>query len=120
MKTTYESLKTAYDLAVSKDETLKRLAAGTIKTAKLPTRPNKPTLPSKYNGLYLNTDWTVAPTEDKQIVIDSSYGGWGSVTMGLLTPAVSAEKSFGILGFGQTTTSPAYDAGEQSFVSTPS
>ena len=59
----------------------------------------------------------MAPTEAKQIVVDRSYGGWGSITMGLLTPAVNAEKSYGILGFGISTTSPAYDAGEQSFVS---
>jgi hypothetical protein len=49
-----------------------------------------------------------------QAVIAGEYGGWGSLTMGLLTPTGLAEKSYGILGQQASTTT--YKAQEQGFL----
>lgn len=41
--------------------------------------------------------------------INENMGGWGAITMGLLSPVGLGGKSFGVLGMGVKTTSPAYD-----------
>jgi hypothetical protein len=123
VKASYETAVDAYNTFVGKTATLERLAAGTLKTAKIPLRPSKPNIPLPYNGLYVkHTDWATAPTDPRQVVISTDYGGWGGITMGLLSPYQNAEKSYGIYGFALSTlltsTTPLFDAGAQGFVST--
>lgn len=61
----------------------------------LPKRPFPPTQEPAYTGFYHDD---LAITSDKQIWVDAEKGGWGSYTMGLLTPTGAVGKSFGIFG----------------------
>ena len=53
-------------------------------------------------------------SETQQVKISKDHGGWGGVTMGVLTAKEKAIKAYGILGFGYSTvatdTIPAFDA----------
>lgn len=71
--------------------------------------------PAAYLGFKL--DWQTGATATG-IGMTNSLGGWGSMTMGLLTPTGSVSHSYGLFGQAVSTTSPAYDAGAQGFVAT--
>lgn len=99
-----------------------------------PERPNQPTRPEDYTGMYQQpfTGWTKASytfTKSRdtttsatqkltgnQFLVDGMRGGYGAFTSGLLKTTENMEKSFGVYGWGKTTTTPVYKAQEMSFV----
>lgn len=63
----------------------------------MPTRPNKPSSPFDYTGLRLKTsDQYTAPAKNEVQIVDA--GGAGRLTAGLLQPAASSGKSYGVFG----------------------
>ena len=85
----------------------------------IPLRPAKPTYPDAYRGLHLVPSGTTQ-TALNQVKIDSQFGGWGTLTMGLLKPLAQAEKAFGLIGVDYSQPelgiSKAYIAREQGHV----
>jgi len=134
---TYTPLKTAYDAAIKPPTTKPDFFTQLFHPAKktnIPLRPSVPTTPGAYMGPYqapfpatassytnASSQQTLATVKANQFVADGTRGGWGGWTMGFLghasATAATIEKSFGVFGWGSTTTSPAYNAQGQSFTS---
>jgi hypothetical protein len=115
--TAYNTLLAAYNAQLAKynaDILPKTEAVDLASLFKVPeewvplTKPVPPTWPEAYLGLRLHT--TGETYNENQFYIDSSAGGWGALTMGILPLAPLIEKSFGMIGVGKTTTSPAFNA----------
>ena len=85
-------------------------------TSSIAVKPSKPTVPLAYTGLQVRP-FPALPTSITaayQAVISGEYGGWGSLTMGLLKPTGLAAKSYGILG--QQASTSAYQAQAQGYL----
>jgi len=130
LKATYDPLKKAYDDAVG----AKPAAAGLFGAPAKKTiivRPNMPTAPAAYTGLYQHgyplANYAVATslagtnTSDKvlanEFVASGSHGGWGAFTMGFLKQADAFQKSFGVFGWAKDADAGTdWKAEDQSFV----
>lgn len=136
----YNPLRTAYNTAIKPvaKTTAAAAAATTATTAAkkvvIPLRPAPPTQPAAYAGVfqapfpatastYTNAGSQQATTTvaANAFVADGAQGGYGGWTMGFLAhtsaTVAAVERSFGVFGWGQTTTTPAYVAQDQSFTS---
>lgn len=127
--TTYNAAKTTYDAAV-KPSTTKADFFATLfsppKKSTVPLRPNQPTRPAAYTGLFQHpfplAGYAVATVgasgqavTANAFVVDGMHGGWGQYTMGMLKQTTAMQKSFGVFGWGKDV-STTYMAEEQSFV----
>jgi len=94
-KAAYDILKDAYNAAIvpKTADLFEQLFSTTTTETVIPVRPDKPTLPENYKGLYYNkiqnTTSIVHPS--------SSHGGAGLTTVGDLTIS-GGGKSFGVFG----------------------
>ena len=93
LKTTYEAALVAYAAAQAD---IKKGVAATV-----PAYPVRPVAPGAYDGLRVypvsNNPVTKEPYH---FYLDGGHGGWGGLTMGLLTPLSLAQKSFGMFYYG--------------------
>ena len=126
LKTKYNAEKTKYEAVVAgtskekekaDDEKFKDFFTPVWKTASsIPLLPAVPTQPAEYKGLRIKPSAIGTADALNQAIVSSAYGGWGALTMGLLTPKSMHEKSFGIIGTTKSTLSPAFDASAQGYL----
>lgn len=101
------------------------------KASAVPARPNAPTQPAAYAGPYqapypgsttvtyvgITTKTAVADLKAQEFVVSGARGGWGAWTLGLVGHGtMPVQRSFGVFGWGASTTTPAYDPEGFSFV----
>jgi len=66
-------------------------------TVTIPTRPDRPSPPATYEGVYKTARMPSRPYPVKLMQPYLSEGGWGSFTSGMLQTNLG-DKSFGVFG----------------------
>lgn len=70
----------------------------------VPERPSQPSSMQAYQGFSWGNNDPATTIDPTKVCITQAYGGWGGITMGLLTQAVGLGKSYGVYGSSSTAT----------------